>query len=133
MTKAASCPSRDMPIGRRIIYDKKNGMIPGYAGKRNKFSLVVDVVVVIVVVGIVVAIIVVVIFVVVLLLLLLLLSLLFVLMRSGGLPAYLSLNSLSSGVVSHSMLFTCILFSFSPNIPFLSNLIRVRRTDGRTD
>jgi len=32
MTKAASCPSRDMPIGRRIIYDKKNGMIPGYAG-----------------------------------------------------------------------------------------------------
>jgi len=32
LTKAASCPSQDMPIGRRIIYDKKKGMIPGYAG-----------------------------------------------------------------------------------------------------
>merc|ERR1719289_663126 len=32
LTKAASCPSQDMNVGRRIIYDKKNGMIPGYAG-----------------------------------------------------------------------------------------------------
>jgi len=32
LTKAASCPSQDMGVGRRIIYDKKNGMIPGYAG-----------------------------------------------------------------------------------------------------
>jgi len=32
LAKSASCPSRDMGVGRRIIYDKKNGMIPGYAG-----------------------------------------------------------------------------------------------------
>jgi len=32
LTKAASCPSQDMGVGRRIVYDKKNGMIPGYAG-----------------------------------------------------------------------------------------------------
>ena len=30
--QSSKCPSAEIDIGRRVVYDKKRGMIPGYGG-----------------------------------------------------------------------------------------------------